>query len=379
MTAGDGLPGIVDLDKMVRALPAVSQQLFQRIFDLRVTEGMADPPPPMREWIEEQFGSVDAVRRQNIVRITNRITQEGSLFNGLRTQRPLEAPVAPDDVEEAVSGSLGGPFCRPLEGTPADVFGRLRGRSSVTASNVAKYDGWHAVIIFDEHHPLQFTAEQVVDYVDTALAWAREVHRADAGAIYPLVLWNCLWRSGASILHGHAQAVVTGGSHYAKVEAYRRAAASYCALHGTRYFDDLARVHRDLGLAIDYGEAIILPSLTPFKEKETHIIASRLSQDLKLALYAVLRAFIDRLGTRSFNAVLYLPPLAPTPEDWDGFPVIVRVLDRGDLQSRTSDVGAMEIFAESVVSTDPFWVAAALRELASPVTPGSSIERGPTA
>ena len=38
-----------------------------------------------------------------------------------------------------------------MEGTPEDVFGRIRGRHCITASNVAKYDGFHAVVIFDPY------------------------------------------------------------------------------------------------------------------------------------------------------------------------------------------------------------------------------------
>jgi hypothetical protein len=53
--------------------------------------------------------------------------------------------------------------------------------------------------------------------------------------------------------------------------------------------------------------------------------------------------------------------LAETPENWDGFPFIARIVDRGQLAVKTSDVGAMEFFAQSVVATDPFRVADALR------------------
>jgi hypothetical protein len=40
----------------------------------------------------------------------------------------------------------------------------------------------------------------------------------------------------------------------------------------------------------------------------------------------------------------------------------VRVVDRGPLYSRTADIGSMELYAASVVSTDPFDVARALRQ-----------------
>jgi len=361
MTAPGAHPCIADLEALVAALPAEDRVRFERIFHLSTTVGHAVPPEEMQAWIAEQFGSVDAVRRQRIVKVTNKVTLEGALFNELRARRPIQAPPATENLEETIEDRDGCDFCHPLECTPADTFDRIRGESALTASNVAKYDGWHAVIIFDEHHPLRFTADQVADYVDTGQKWAQTAHKADPEAHYPFFLWNCLWRSGASILHGHAQMVLGRGMHYAKVEGWRRAALRYRAVHGANYFDDLVDVHRALDLAVDHGTATIFPSLTPFKEKGTRIIAPRLDGDLKSALYRVLSTFVERLGVQSFNLAIYLPPLVDTPEDWDGFPCVVRLVDRGDLHSKTSDVGAMEFFAQSVVATDPFHVADALR------------------
>jgi hypothetical protein len=353
--------GIGHLDARVGALPAAARERFERIFDLVVTSGQVVPPAAMHAWIASHFGSINAVRQQRVVRVTNKVTREGALFNEIRARRPQQAPAGGDaDLERTLQASAGGPFCHPEENTPADVFGRVRGRFSTTAANVAKGDGWHGVVIFDEHHPLRFTEAQVSDYVDTAQAWLRAAHCADPEAHYPFFIWNCLWRSGASILHGHAQVTLTRGSHYAKVEAWRQAAQGYRQQHGQDYFADLMAVHRALGLALDHGGAAILPSLTPFKEMETHVVAPQLDGDLKSALYFVLRTFVDRLGVQSFNLALYQPPLADTPEDWSGFPYIVRIISRGDLSSKNSDIGAMEIFAQSVVTTDPFHVAEVL-------------------
>ncbi len=334
----------------------------------------------MEDWLAKQFGSVDAVRRQQIVRVTNRVTLEGTLFNPLRARRPIETPDAAGETLRSAQGDrqekgdetgleqtirhkaeAGCDFCQPLAWTPADLFGRLRGQYAITASNVAKYDAWHGVIIFDEHHPLHFTDEQVVDYLDLAQAWAHEAHQADPEAQYPLLIWNCLWRSGSSILHGHAQIGVGRGMHFARVEAWRRAALRYRAAHGADYFSDLSAVQRALGLSVEVGAATILPSLTPIKEKETHIVAPRLDADLKAALCHALHTFVERLGVRSFNLALYQPPFGKVEEDWNGFPFVVRLVDRGALDNNTSDIGAMELFAESVVTTDPFQVAEVMR------------------
>jgi galactose-1-phosphate uridylyltransferase len=351
---------ITTLNMQVASLSAEDRARFQRLYRVGVTAGHTVPPQPMHAWIEDHFGSVGAVRQQRIVKITNLVTLEGTLFNELRARRPLESPPGSRGLEEAIRDSAGGPFCNPEQGTPADTFGRLRGRWAMTASNVAKYDGWHGVIVFDEHHPLRFTAQQVADYVDTAQAWAQEAYQADPQALYPFFLWNCLWRSGASILHGHAQMTLTRGMHYAQVERWRQATLRYRATYGASYFADLVTVHRTLDLVLERGTAIIFPSLTPFKEKETHIVAPALNADLKSAIWMVLSTFVERLGVQSFNLALYQPPLAATAEEWDDFPFVVRIIDRGDLHSETADIGAMEMFGQSVVASDPFQVAATL-------------------
>jgi galactose-1-phosphate uridylyltransferase len=352
---------ITKLDSLVANLPTRDRDGFGRIYHLDVTSGETAPPSEMNRWLVQQFGSVDAVLRQRIVKVTNRVTLEGALFNALRAQRPFQAPPVANKVQKRIQdrGSCG--FCHPRQATPADAFGRIQGRHSITASNVAKYDGWHAVIVFDEHHPLHFTADRVADYIETAQQWAQRAQQADPQACYPFFLWNCLWRSGASILHGHAQMALTRGMHYARVENWRQAAHRYREAHGTDYFSELVAAHRALGLAVDHGTAVILPSLTPFKEKETHIISPHLDDACKSAIYHVLSTFIEELGVQSFNLALYQPPLSDTPEDWEGFPFVFRILDRGSLNSNTSDVGAMEIFAQSIVATDPFRVADALQ------------------
>ena len=174
----------------------------------------------MYAWIEKSFGSVDHVTAQRIVKVTNRITLEGTLFNGLRASRPLDTGVSLD-LDREIAATEGDPFCHPKEGTPADVFGRVEGEHATTASNVAKYDGFHGVIVFDDHNPLHLTPEKVAGYVSVGLEWGRKALEADPEARYPFLMWNCLWRAGGSIIHGHAQVTATRGSHYPKVERLR--------------------------------------------------------------------------------------------------------------------------------------------------------------
>ena len=353
---------ITDLPDLINTLRPEDRAVANRIFDVSATTGRLDPPEAMHAWIEESFGSVEAVRAQRIVRVTNRVTLQGTLFNGLRASRPLDTGVSVD-LEREIEATIGDPFCHPENGTPADVFGRLRGEHSITASNVAKYDGFHGVVIFDDHNPLHLTPEKVSDYISVGLEWCHKVLAADPEARYPFLMWNCLWRAGGSIIHGHAQVTVTRGTHYPRVERLRRAAASYRVERGSDYFDDLYRVHDSLGLGIPAeGDVRALASLVPIKEKELVVIGrSPEDEHLRRTVGALLRGYVQALGVRAFNVAFYMPPLVPVDEDWSDFPTVVHLVDRGSPANRTSDIGAMELFAASVVASDPFRVADLLR------------------
>jgi len=174
-------------------------------------------------------------------------------------------------------------------------------------------------------------------------------------------MWNCLWKAAASILHGHAQMAVTREMHYAKVEALRRVALTYSRAQGTNYFDDLYSVHADVGLGFERDGVRVMAYLTPVKERETLLLAGGLTAALKQALYDTLACFKEALGVQSFNVALYMPPLDAVEEDWSGFPVVVRVVDRGDPISRTSDIGGMELYASNVIGSDPYFVIRQLK------------------
>jgi hypothetical protein len=354
---------ITDLPALIEGLPPGERAIAERIFDVGVTVGRLEVPEGMHPWIERSFGSVEAVREQRIVKVTNRVTLEGTLFNELRASRPMQTGVDLDLGRE-IEATKGDPFCAPLSSTPSDPFGRVRGEHSVTASNIAKYDGFHGVVVFDDHDPLAFTPEKVSDYVSVGLEWGKKALEVDPEARYFFLMWNCLWRAGGSIIHGHAQATATRGMHYPKVEHLRRAALSYRDEHGCGYFDDLYRVHDALGLSFSAPDGVrAFANLSPIKEKEIILIGESLeSEPLRLAVARTLEGLTRRLGVRSFNVAFCAPPLAPTEEDWTGFPVVVRVVDRGDPASRTSDMGAMELYAASVVASDPFSVATTLKD-----------------
>jgi hypothetical protein len=394
---------IETIQNRIANLPQQRRELFGQLFDVDVATGHALPPPEMQPWVIRQFGALEPVQQQTIVKIVNRLTLESALFNPLRARRPthtdtnsspsasnssegvagldaaLEAWIARELAEHDI-------FRDPERDTTADVFGRIRGQYCITASNVAKYAGWHGLVIFDQPHPLRFGPEQLRDYVDVALRWLAAAHARDPQAIYPIITWNCLPKSGATLMHGHMQIALTRGMHYTHVERWRRAAEQYSA--GASYFDDLFALHADLELAIPCGgETRAFAHLTPARNREIVFLADAvprkgervkgrrgdiithspthpvtLSEGFTEALTITLRRLIDKHGMRAFNLAIALPPLGPTPEDWRTMPIIARIADRGDPMTNRGDLGAMELFAANVITADPFEVAERLQQ-----------------
>jgi hypothetical protein len=357
---------IVDLDILVEALSKKSKELFQRIFSVSTTKGFLKPPETMLPWIEQHFGSVDRVTEQKIIKVTNLVTFEGSIFNSLRALRPRQYEDRLRVEANILDKAKDDPLSKPLEDTPEDLFGRIKGKHCITASNIAKYDGLHGMIIFKDFNPIKFSRGEIIDYLDTGWKWAQKAHQFDPSAKYYFFLWNALKRAGASLAHGHAQVVLSHDCHYAKIEALRQAALRYKAENGSDYFDDLYQVHLDLGLALKKNGIRILSYLTPIKEKEMMLLSPALNDSFKNRLYEVLACFRDCMHVTSFNVGIATPPLNSLPKEWRGFPVVARIVDRGYPWDGSSDFGTMELYAASIISSDPFQVARELKEALSP-------------
>ncbi len=335
---------ITELDKGVEQLSRDTRQLFNRFYSFEISTGSLKIPEEMENWVKKRFGSVERVEKQQIVSIKNKFTGEHSLFNKLRSDRPIEAKsaIAREELEEKEKCL----FCNPEKQTPADVFGRVKGKYCITASNIAKYDSFHSLIIFNEHNPLEIKREWVEDYLRTGERWFEEVSKIEAKKMQKFFLWNCLWRSGASIIHGHIQ-LTASRMRYGKLEVLEKVAADYKREFKSSYIEDLYKVHESLGLASENKGEKILFYLTPVKEKEIFVISkARKSDEMADTIYKLLRSYFN-IGVQSFNLAIF------QLEDYH----IVRLVDRGSLEDRNSDIGAMELYAASVISSDPFKLA----------------------
>ena len=362
------------LPQLVAALPKHERTLAESLFQIVEETGTTIPPPEMLPWLERTFGSVEATLHQHIVRVTNRWTFEGATFNPLRGRRPghgLSAPGAALSVElhERIERARGDDFDDPEHLTPADTFGRVQGKHVLSASNVAKADGWHGLGIFTRHDPLAIDADLVTDILNVAAEWALRAHAEDAEARHFFLLWNCLPRAGASLIHGHTQMTLSREMPHARVALWHEAAARYRRETGRAYFADLVATYRALGLAAgDATSAATFATLTPVKEREVDLVAPLPSGQTMLEALPLLAQPLARLldvalrewGVRAFNVAVFGPPLDAQP-GWEDFPLVARFVDRGDPLSTTADIAALELFGSSVIASDPFDIARSLR------------------
>jgi hypothetical protein len=309
---------------------------------------------------------VENVENQQVIRIQNRITGEAALFNPLRARRPV--PMLKKGRQDAgdILHALGlaeGPagkciFCQAGDKTLRETFepgGRIHGRHCMTAANIARYDGRHGLIIFNKHDPLDFGPDEIQDYFETAGRWFRKMACPEAGAIYPFLLWNCRWRAGGSVEHGHMQVTVTASEPYPKIEELRNHIASYRERYGEDYKTCLFKVYRALGLGFEWRGVQIMVSLTPFRDREIVLVSPALDASLAGAASFVLDFMIHRLGVESFNGGALLPPLHPDGRDWTGFPAVFKLVDRRSVGELASDISGMSIFAGlDAIAADPF-------------------------
>lgn len=337
---------ILKLPNKVNKLNAKDKALFNRFFEYDLSVGTLNPTSQMIDWIRKTFGNIEKVKNQKILNIINKFTFEGALYNELRALRPMgsKQEIILDEFKQ------NDVLADPWHTTPEDSFGRIRNFHDVSASNIAKYDTNHGLIIFNKFSPLLVTREELGNHFQTAMHWFNKAHEIDNKGVYPILLWNCLFKSGASLAHGHMQTLLSH-SPYGRLRRKNEIIAEYKRKYKTNYFNDLFKIHEKLGLAFNHNNVKIFVSLTPAKEKETVIISDSLNKETIDSVFNVVEAF-KNMGVQSFNMFAILEPYIK----WN-LPIVIKLVDRGSLSNKTTDVGALELFTQqAVISSDPYKV-----------------------
>lgn len=443
--------GIDSLQAVAAALPASERTVVERLYSIVQQPSACSVPSALKKKVTAWFGKplendgdvLHRVENQRVTRVTNKFTLETALFNPLRAKRPnatgahcrasthgASSSTDADKTDEESSSSssfssltgahTGGKrvncdFCSPEEATCADTWGRIENNFFITASNVAKADALHGLLIFkDCHDPLSFLGEEsyMRSFLGTFREWvdrtleqllseerpssvvqsigrkrARREEEAAASAaahdIVPVLLWNCGPKAGASQVHGHAQMFVFT-EKVGRLGVRARAEKEWQSAYRSDYMESVIRAHAALGLAHRFQgtDIVIMSSLTPSKEKELTIVGKvdhemgedHCLKEMGRALHFCLQFLVRKFGVSAFNMAVELPSMAAkhwthrkrahSAANQQSAYVIAKVIDRGP-PSLPSDFAAAEIFIAPVVSTDPFILHQALTRFAA--------------
>lgn len=365
------MESITKLTDKIENLPPERKKVFESIFRIHTDVGELRVPPSFSHKVRKYYGEkgedegsvIQRIRMQTIVRTFNIWTGEAALFNQLRAGRPGQRTRPSAEKRKRLftrikQAERNCDFCNPESNTPEDVFGRIKGRYCITAANIAKYDSYNGIVIFNHHNPLEFSKRHLSDYVEVGLEWCRKVNEHDRDFKFPFFTWNCLERAGASQIHGHAQVLVARHMPYAKILALSEVSERYKKETRLDYFDALYEAHESVGLAVMHRQIRLLMYLTPVKEKEIIVISPSTNDRLKSSIFRVLRCYIDELGVTSFNLSIAMSPIGG---GGDQTPVVTRIVDRGDIFNLSSDFGGMELYGTNVLASDPYTVFDAVK------------------
>ncbi|XP_068678167.1 uncharacterized protein [Montipora foliosa] len=383
-THRDGVDNVSDsklwgpFNRIFRVSMKSSKMAVPKSFEAKLTRWFHLPD----DTNDEQ--SIKRAELQTVVRVFDRWTCNQTCFNAARALKPLnngeENPVSSMDVSDG-SKVPGCDFCSPFDYTAADLWGRLENDSGLTASNVAKYDALHSMVVFKEHLPSHWNKTKLADMLDLCTEWFGITHKNNSQAIYPIMNWNCRARAGASQHHGHCHMLLAENFHYGQWEQLRQAAKLYSWEHpGFDYFDDLVAAHRNLGLAKTFGDACVFAHLAPYCGYEFKAVSWNFDDNFKQAINEAVEALIFKFGSKCFNLCIHFPPLEngklrkfEAEEEVKNscletgevaMPFIAHLVDRGGVQSSSSDVCGMRIYGSAIVNEDPFSIAQQLGWLA---------------
>jgi hypothetical protein len=337
----------------------------------------------------EQKYQIAQDNTQTIISITDTLAHNQTWYNSQRSLKPITfATENASTPHDPTDNGKHCDFCKWQQYTAQDCFGRAERTHAVTASNLFKYVApAQGLVLFKDHHdPLQWDFDQFKDLVDCSEEWFQKAYEQNSGnhtrdgctissSLYPLFVWNCLGRAGASQFHGHAQLMLSHTPYPALSHQYNT-----IKQHPT-YWKDVVVAHESVELAInltddnDTGNITAFPSICPWKDSEIVIVNG---EDNKMTnpgfqklLYAAIRTLIDELGIYTFNVAMYnMRGIGEEEEERkggqggrrEGLPLVARIVGRGKLSSAASDFGGLEVFGQaSIAHNDPYLVFQALK------------------
>ena len=301
------------------------------------------------------------VEKQHIVSVRDVHLGHEALFNPLRANR-IKTPTglaAADliDRERIQDGCI---WCgREHASEFTDEFGTVRSPDGrVTAhGNWARSSPISGVVRGDEtmHNLLRLSKPEFVSLFIVAEQYMIQARRLEAEARFFLCFLNGGPKSAAGVPHCHLQVLGRTDRQFGYAETVRVRCPP-------DYWSRLESIHESLGLRISDGKSTAWVNIGPVKERD-FVIASRDVETGASFVFELLQVLYQN-GTNNFTLASiprpdYLTGKTGTDSEC-GFPgwppVLWRLVDRGDVRARHSDIGGAELFGSAIIATDPWAV-----------------------
>ncbi|KXJ15889.1 uncharacterized protein LOC110236748 [Exaiptasia diaphana] len=344
--------------------------LFKSIYTIRESVSSVVINKVFAQKVLKWFGGnaklLEQTKQQHVLFINNIVTQESTVFNPLRAKRPGAGAVGPEVkkiVDELIStSSKDCDFCNYKIMTAKDPFGSIESKYSVTVANTFKIEKFHGLMLWKHHNPMNFTKEQIVDFLDIALKWFNKAYEADKNYEYPHIYWDSLTKASASQIHPHVHLTLASGQYYSGWARLHESAVLYAKGHnGANYFTQLVKIHSLFGLAVHLGEATAFAYLTPSGSHEVMLISKKPSEDLFSLLFYTMRAYIDDMNLFATSMGMVFPKMVVNPSNSD-LPMMIQLVYRGSQASPRSDISSFDIFGTHNVNVDPYIVIKSIRK-----------------
>ncbi|KAL7633332.1 UNVERIFIED_CONTAM: hypothetical protein RMT77_016438 [Armadillidium vulgare] len=302
----------------------------------------------------------NSLSHQLLIYVFNHVTLESSVYNPLRSKRPV---VHNDEniwsyVEKLSSETHPNcDFCKYKDFTAVDELGRHETQFTVRVTNTFKLEKWHGMIIMKKHHPTNFSLQEFEMFLNDVVNWANEVQVVDPSYIYPSAVWDVLYKAGASQIHPHIHVLVSRNYYFGKVEQLRRAAQNYFEKTGHNYFTKLVEIYSALGLAVRLGKAVALCTLAGSGDLEVMILSDTPNSDLFRLFYFTLQVYHE-LNFPCHSMFMGWSALGSSERAKFGkVPAILRVMTRGNCMSKTNDISSIDLFLTNFRDYDPWFLS----------------------
>ncbi|CAG7834303.1 unnamed protein product [Allacma fusca] len=331
--------------------------IFSKIYDVQKIKGEIKLPSAfvseVKGWLNNSEELFKSIGSQDIFQVRNKIWGETSVFNMLRSKRPVSKPSMDPKlyVEQIYNSSKENcDFCSYRDHTAEDIFGRVESKYSASASNTFKLSKFHGLFFPYGHHPLNISFEVLKDlFLTTSQSWVDKALKIDPEQVFATLLWDSLPHAGASQVHPHVHGLLDTSRYAGQFGVLQEGAMSYFKQYNRLLWSDILLIHWALGLVVPQKDAIAVVPITARKDHEYMIISQSLNTDVVVLLWRILQTYRNELGIYCFSSAASLPPRSSVQ---GALPFIYRIGSRGDCTSLRSDVSSLELYTMNNINSN---------------------------